>query len=670
MKITPLLLFLILLAVLVSSLFICKHCFGEESSTQEGFVSFDTNTASLDEVFIPQYSKTAKVSKLSDNLYFDSANANLIEVNAPNYVKSEKFSLYEGFDEGVSLNYSPTSGNVSVPGNISLPKPTGNVAVQGNVVTSNIIDNKGTSIININVTARVGNTTNIYKTNLNGNTVIAKNTTESNIKSVVSSYANWSYTTKSKNTSTYQVFYMPWGTKTYMHMVRLKSAFDSGDSQNIYTFKYLPGSNPDIIRYANEPIKLTSQETDRDTNNYKYVVDPYYDKSKKVYQLSKYVKFDASNGELIIRSNNSITVYNRNKSSVSYHTPDKIKNTTSTIKSVGYSSFVISDNYQNQVLYIPDGKNTLVALLQMDPTTKGEYKIANVVRFTETGIDDGTKSNDKKDTTKKETTKKETTKKDTTKQDKNDKKDNNIPVPPSGADENTISNYYKWYWYWKSSSENNGNSASKYSDDYILKTQIVPPVCPSCPSCTGSGSCTNCGGQGGCGTLNANGSTVVNGNTNVQNMPHISASNYQVPPQSIQTPPDDSLKNQPGSKGPGGPQGPQGPQGPGIINNTVDTAGKIVGGTVDTAGKVVGGTVGAVAGVANNAINTVGKILTQGEGSEGSNSLYSSSGPPIPGQGQAVSGSTPIDNYSRYGALVSKGSNFIPVTSDFSQFGK
>ena len=185
-----------------------------------------------------------------------------------------------------------------------------------------------------------------------------------------------------------------------------------------------------------------------------------------------------------------------------------------------------------------------------------------------------------------------------------------------------------------------------------MKTQIVPPVCPSCPSCTGNGSCTNCGGQGGCGTLNANGSTVVAGNTSVPNMPTTTASNYQMPAQTIQTPPDDSLKIQGGTQ--------KGPQGPGIINNTVDTAGKIVGGTV-----------GAVAGVANNAINTVGKILTQGEGSQGSNSLYSSSDTAsIPGQGQAVSGSTPIDNYSRYGALVSKGSNFIPVTSDFSQFGK
>jgi hypothetical protein len=500
MKITPLLLFLILLAVLVASLFICKHCFGgnflsQESSPQEGFVSFETNTASLDEVSIPQYSKKANVSKLYDNLYFDSANGNLIEVNAPNYVGAEKFSLYEGFREGAKRSKRS-------------PPTTGNTSVQGNVITTSKIDNTGSSIININITTRVGDSTKSYNTDLSGNAVIAKNTTESNIKSVVSSYANLSYTTKSKNTSTYQVFYMPWGTKTYMHMVRLKSAFDSGDSQNMYTFKYETGSSPDITRYTNEPIKLSSQEPDKDTNNNKYVVDPYYDKSKKVYQLSKYVKFDASNGELIIRSNNSITVYNRYNTSVSYSTPDKLKNTSTTIKSVRYSPFIMSDKYQNQVLYIPDGKNTLIALFQMDTANKGQYKIANVVRFTETGIDEGSKSNDKKDT--KTTNKKETT--------KTDASGNNIPLPPSGADENTISNYYKWYWYWKSSNEGSENSASKYSDDYILKTQIVPPVCPSCPSCTGNGSCTNCGGQGGSGTLNANGSTVVSGNTSVPNI--------------------------------------------------------------------------------------------------------------------------------------------------------
>jgi hypothetical protein len=49
------------------------------------------------------------------------------------------------------------------------------------------------------------------------------------------------------------------------------------------------------------------------------------------------------------------------------------------------------------------------------------------------------------------------------------------------------------------------------NSDYILKTQIVPPVCPSCPGCTASTGtvCSNCGGQGGSGTLMCNGSSVI-----------------------------------------------------------------------------------------------------------------------------------------------------------------
>ena len=31
---------------------------------------------------------------------------------------------------------------------------------------------------------------------------------------------------------------------------------------------------------------------------------------------------------------------------------------------------------------------------------------------------------------------------------------------------------------------------------------------------------------------------------------------------------------------------------------------------------------------------------------------------------------TPIDNYSQYGALQSKGCNYMPVTADFSAFRK
>lgn len=51
------------------------------------------------------------------------------------------------------------------------------------------------------------------------------------------------------------------------------------------------------------------------------------------------------------------------------------------------------------------------------------------------------------------------------------------------------------------------------SSDYLLKTEVVPPVCPSCPSCPGSGVCTSCGGNGGSGTnTTGTGSTDITSN--------------------------------------------------------------------------------------------------------------------------------------------------------------
>ncbi len=72
---------------------------------------------------------------------------------------------------------------------------------------------------------------------------------------------------------------------------------------------------------------------------------------------------------------------------------------------------------------------------------------------------------------------------------------------------NHVSDYYKWMWYWKSKKFEE-HAGLKDTSDYILKSSVVPPVCPSCPQCPKSGVCGNCGGNGGSGTLT--GSSVNN----------------------------------------------------------------------------------------------------------------------------------------------------------------
>merc|ERR1711871_787110 len=58
-----------------------------------------------------------------------------------------------------------------------------------------------------------------------------------------------------------------------------------------------------------------------------------------------------------------------------------------------------------------------------------------------------------------------------------------------------------------------GSMPVHFSEDYMLKTQVVPPVCPACPSCPSGGNCNNCGGNGGSGTWDSNGKSMVNSKT-------------------------------------------------------------------------------------------------------------------------------------------------------------
>ncbi len=69
-KLTPLLLFILLLIILVISV-----VFGKMSN-MEGFIAFQKDKSPLDKVWIPQYSKNEHVYKLNDNMFFDSRNGN------------------------------------------------------------------------------------------------------------------------------------------------------------------------------------------------------------------------------------------------------------------------------------------------------------------------------------------------------------------------------------------------------------------------------------------------------------------------------------------------------------------------------------------------------------------------------------------------------------------
>jgi len=102
-----------------------------------------------------------------------------------------------------------------------------------------------------------------------------------------------------------------------------------------------------------------------------------------------------------------------------------------------------------------------------------------------------------------------------------------------------------------------------------------------------------------------------------------------------------------------------------VVGGAVGLTKDVVGGTVGLTKDVVGGAVGLTKDVVGGAVglvkDTASGIYNLGDSKTKSDSAF----------GYVPSNlSTPVDQYSYYGSLQSKGGNFMPVTADFSSFRK
>ncbi len=600
-KISPLILFLILLIVLVVSVIFGKLL------NLEGFVSFAQSKNSSETIKIPQYSSRTHVYKLYDNIFVDNRNANLIEVDSTTY------------------------GN----------------AVGGNT------DLTGTSITNVYVTSRDADTKS-YASIITNGVVSAVNTDKSLIPTKAHSYNSFSYQTQSANTDKYSVLYIPWDTTTYIHVI------DNTTNTNIGTFLFGTGSVMDQILYTNSAISISNSVTDTDSDINKLVKDTAYDANKHLYKLSANVNYDISNANLVIKqSDSSRIIYDRSNRSYtitsgSISEAAKSVIAATTVLNVGYNSWVVFDSVgQKMVLYCSSATNTIVAIVNYNSTTK-QYYLANVARFNSNNLVNGNANyvipigggSCSGSTTSTTATTTATTTASTT--------SGSIPSLLGQGSDSYISEYFKWYWFWKKSSGSSLNNPNdEFSEDYILKTQIVPPVCPSCPSCpscstgTTGGVCANCGGNGGSGTLTTNGNTVVADTIKDKNIVRTAVGGAV-----------DLGKDAVG----------------GAVDLTKDTVKgavgltkETVGGAVGLAKDTVGGAVGLVKDTVGGAVGLAKDVLTPNPMYIGqTNNNYGTQN----GQPRYGTQTTNADIYSYYGALPSRSSNFMPITADFSSFGK
>ena len=222
--------------------------------------------------------------------------------------------------------------------------------------------------------------------------------------------------------------------------------------------------------------------------------------------------------------------------------------------------------------------------------------------------------------------------------------------------------------------------------NYLLKTEVVPPVCPTCPSCPNTGVCTNCGGNGGSGTNNSGGVTGLardagTGATNLARDGATGATNLARDTASGAT----NLAKDAAS----GTYG----VGKEIVSGTGETVGNVASGTGEFAKDAASGVYGAAKDVTQGTIG-LGREVAQGVGG-----LFSFGGPSTANGGHSNSYGGPVnsgtypqpggypaggymnpsqyrtagqDPYSYYGAVPQRygNSNYVARTADFSSFGK
>ena len=516
----------------------------------------------------------------------------------------------------------------------SLPQ-IGNTDVGGNTVSQLIITSRDRSstIIPITQTISVGTT---YDS-----------------KSLMSA---WSYKSQSTNTDIYQTFYVPWYVDTYIYMLNDTTKKQVG----AWWFTSPSSTSPNSIQALSTKTDAISfgSYIDRDNSNgSKTAIETYYDQSKNLYQLSHFAKFDTTNGYLILRTtsdiaNKSITYYDRTgkllKTVDKEPNPSANNNISSSVTSTPITSaFTIYDSLGEQlIVYIPNGPKTVIILITYASGTYG----MKTFRFTPNGLDIGNGS---------------------------DSGDNGWNDGyGSGEDDNLTPDYNSQFWS---------------ADDYILKTQVIPPVCPTCPACPGNVTCTNCGGNGGSGTLLGNGvSSIVGGAENIVGsgagvLNNVVDTTGHIADKTIDTAKDVVVGTAIGAGLLAGGAVDAAGQ---VIGGAAEGAGALAGGALNAAGNVVGGVGNAVGGVAQGLGNAIGYGNGNGYGTSGQGQYVSNS------QGQYVQNPAHnnasdqsrlmnkvptvlgtqnqyTDQYSYYGQLPAKPpTNFMPINSDFGAFSK
>lgn len=447
------------------------------------------------------------------------------------------------------------------------------------------------------------------------------------------------------------VFYIPWKKDTYLHLIETTSE----PYTNVSSYLFSDNNVAHGKQLNDSVLEIKDYVQDTNDKNNTEVLEPAYNSKRKVFQMSQFVQYDMKNGNLILKNSNSNTldVLNRQNGSkmvITYSDKEADKETThgdkEELTNVKYDVKTYTDmEGGNVVLYITNSLNTLVAIIGKD--IDGSLTMKNLKRFTPSGVDDGTIM----------------------------------------QTEEAISE-----------SDNEEESKDVDLNDYILKTQVVPPVCPaypSCPTCPTDGACSNCGGNGGSGTLTKKGESTVAGDA-ISNLPKDVGNVAENTAETVADVGEATV-------GAAGELGKAtlvtattvGEETVGAVSNvgeeTVGAVGAVGEATLDTAGNVGKATLDTAGKLGKSAISNISKIGSSLFGNEQQNNQNKESSNMKQPNNQINSTNDnkvnqPINNsnnqnaelpgvsndpYSYYGQIPTKESTeFMPITANFSSFGK
>lgn len=694
MKLSPFLLFLIIIFALAIAIIFGNWVQNEYATpattySQEGFLSYKSSVNTHGNLTIPYYSTTKKVHKLHDCFYYDYVNGAVIVLDGEQSVSPTGQPVAEDNSGNSITKVSIYNRNGETRGAISYtpdklqPKFESELSKENGLSTSYRCFNVIASIKS-NVSVASATTGNTAATT--GNTAATTTSTEIEDK--------------------YQLIYIPWGKETYLHVIELKVGNRTTGQTDLvrrhkYTFAYdttgqiiqtfnleenttrgnvatYPEDKPDSLFLLSNNV-LTSHVT---TNDDVYSVVEKYAPMRQLYQLCNNVKYDKQSGDVIsiLKDTASVYVYRRSKvnDTARFIRPDKYDTAPSSDTgavvvaknldarngfNVGVFNTISPDSTKNgettlyTILYFTIGKRTILAALKATGTTADpEYAIHKIIRVDDVyNIDTGSNYSSTASGSTATTTPNTPTKKT----DKN-------------ADDARASLYEKAMRYWFI--QNAGYDGATISD-YMLKTQVVPPVCPTCPSCPSAGVCTDCGGKGGSGTKTKN-TAKENGDDKGREGDEQSDRDNR----KQKNDKDEGILRAAG-RGTTGLLRDTGSGATSLLRDTasgsVGLAKETVGGAVGLAKETVGGAVGLAKETAGGVLGAFGKLApTQvgggdmsGTNTQTSQSYYAANAPQY-GQQRTMTTTAGSDPMSYFGALPPKGGDPMPVTADFSRFGR